>query len=916
MKHRPSLSISSLTLSWAAAVGLLGVLMGPAVVWGQGGQSGAIIGNVFDQSGMPMSGIKITARSETQIGGARSVYSNAEGSFRFPALQPGTFEIRAEAPKLRAVIVKDVNVGISAAAEVNLVMEVETALEEVKVVERAPMVNTKSSAVKETIDLDMIESMPLTNRQSAHNQLIGMVAGATGRNVRGGTGNQTIFTQDGFDLREQFPTMKTSAAYEILTGGHGSDAPTASGGQINLVTRSGSNRFEGELNATLDSPWMRFFLDPGEAGNPSYIYQINPMISGPILKDRLWYFFNMETFIFRNGRGYDPAGVFPARPDGLNYNNKGMVKLTWQATTRNRLSGIFNFDSPHERNRKGDLGVEPEAQEGRLARRMFGGLIWDSLLSDNMVLRSQAGVIYYGNHIYPAMCLDDPQRCDFVEPVIQTFPVRQESQNSGAHNREDALDIQFNNRLEWFLSGVGLGEHAIQVSSQFFTERNTTYTSTPGDASTTYNGTVPASRTIYYSNDPRLEEERFGWYIQDISWQRHTAILRDQWRPTRHLTVTGGISHVWAQGSNSAGDTAINNSALVPSLSAAWDATHDGRTVLRGSFSNYADVEIEDAVRHSLGGRVQYLCRWNEGGQRFDNNCEYSGGASGNTIGQPCGPTGIDSNGQPCLEKLGIPRTQEYTLGAEREIVQGVALSLDGMYRRFNNQYDTRETNRLWNGNGTALSSTAGFRNGRNQTVSDFGTPDYARRRYMGLTLGARKREGRFKIQGSYTLSQLKGAEGSYSDNPAQDPYLYGYLGDDHRHEIKALVQYSMTSWLSTGIRYDYHSGYPYNRLFRNAVTNSFEDYRAPLGISPGTNINDPGDDRELRLPDVQSFNVQVRFNLLPLIRQRLDLYVDVLNVLALRTVTGVTQNEGPNFGLPSGRQGPMRIRLGLNYRY
>ena len=117
-----------------------------------------------------------------------------------------------------------------------------------------------------------------------------------------------------------------------------------------------------------------------------------------------------------------------------------------------------------------------------------------------------------------------------------------------------------------------------------------------------------------------------------------------------------------------------------------------------------------------------------------------------------------------------------------------MALSLDGMYRRFNNQFDTRETNRIWNPGGTALSATQAFRNGQNETVSDYGTPDYARRRYLGLTLGARKREGRFKAQASYTLSQLKGTEGSYGDNPAQDVYLYGYLPDDHRHEMKALV--------------------------------------------------------------------------------------------------------------------------------
>jgi hypothetical protein len=898
------------------ASGVVLLVLVPAFAMAQSGQNGAIIGGVYDQAGAPLKGVKITAASETQIGGARSIYSNDEGTFRFAALQPGTFEVRAQAPRMRAVIVKDVVVGISAPAEVNLVMEVEAAVEEVKVVERPPIVNTTSSAIKETIDLDMIESMPLVNRQSAHNQLIGSVAGAVGRNVRGGTANQTIFTQDGFDLRDQFPTMKTSAAYEILTGGHGADAPTAAGGAVNLVTRSGSNRFQFELNATVDASQMRFFLDPGEAGTKDYIYVFNPMVSGPIIKDRLWYFANMESFLFQNGRGFDPSGLFPPRPSGVNYNNKGMVKLTWQVTARNRLSGMFNFDSPHERNRKADLGVEPEAQERRIARRLFAGLIWDGLLTDDLVLRSQAGITYYGNHVFPALCDSDPQGCDFIEPIVQTFPVRQERQNDSTHSREDSVDIQLINRAEWFFERPRLGEHAVQVSSSFFTEQDTTYTSTPGDALTTYDGVTPASRTTYYANDPRLASARYGWYINDFAWRRHTGTLRDKWRPTRYLTITGGLSHVWAQGSNSSGDSAIDRATVVPSVSAAWDATHDGRTVVRGSASRYADVEIADAVRHTLGSRVSYKCNWNDATQQFDRSCAYSGGATTSTFGRPCGPSGIALDGTPCFEPLGIPHTFELTAGGEREVVQGLALSLDGIYRHFTNQYVTRETNRIWNPAGSALLTADAYRNGRNETVSDFGTPDWAQRSYLGLTLGVRKREGRFKVQASYTLSRLRGAGNGYGDNPGQQVYLQGILDDDHAHEIKALMQYQMLTWVSTGIRYEYHSGFPYDRLFRNDVTGGFDDRRAPLGINPGTNLNDPADDRRLRLPDLHSFNVQVRVSLLPLTGQRLDLYADVLNVLALRTVTGVTENDGPAFGQPSGRSGPFRIRLGLNYRY
>ena len=55
---------------------------------------------------MPLEGIKITATSPTQIGGAKSAYSGEEGSFRLPALQPGDFELRASAPRLETVILK------------------------------------------------------------------------------------------------------------------------------------------------------------------------------------------------------------------------------------------------------------------------------------------------------------------------------------------------------------------------------------------------------------------------------------------------------------------------------------------------------------------------------------------------------------------------------------------------------------------------------------------------------------------------------------------------------------------------------------------------------------------------------------------------------------------------------------------
>ncbi len=192
---------------------------------------------------------------------------------------------------------------------------------------------------------------------------------------------------------------------------------------------------------------------------------------------------------------------------------------------------------------------------------------------------------------------------------------------------------------------------------------------------------------------------------------------------------------------------------------------------------------------------------------------------------------------------------------------------------------------------------------------------------YDGVSFGLTKREGRFKANVSYTWSKLEGTvaggtNNAWGDIPGRDVFLYGYLPDDHRHAIKAAIGYQATPWLSFGSRTIYTSGFPYDRLFRNPETTTYDVYRAPRGINPGTNINDPTDDRELRLPDQLEVNVQGRVNLMPLIGRALDFYVDVLNLLALRTANSVATNDRQDFGVQRGWMDPFRIRLGLNFRY
>jgi hypothetical protein len=184
-----------------------------------------------------------------------------------------------------------------------------------------------------------------------------------------------------------------------------------------------------------------------------------------------------------------------------------------------------------------------------------------------------------------------------------------------------------------------------------------------------------------------------------------------------------------------------------------------------------------------------------------------------------------------------------------------------------------------------------------------------------------KKREGPVKLTGSYTWSRLEGnvfleENNEYGDIPGRNVYLWGPSPYDRRHEIRVSAAYQLTRWLSSGVFYNYFSGSPYSRKFFNSETGKYEDYRARVGIDPGNNFNDPADDRPLRLPDIHKLNLQLRANLMPLTRINLELFTDIVNVLALRTTTAVYNEDGPNFGQQSARLDPFRIRLGLRFRY
>ena len=79
-------------------------------------------------------------------------------------------------------------------------MEVKTTAEEVTVVQKAPLVSTTKPNVSEEFGNDFVEALPHHTRDNIHRDMLGSVAGSVGNRMRGGGANQTLVTQDGFDM--------------------------------------------------------------------------------------------------------------------------------------------------------------------------------------------------------------------------------------------------------------------------------------------------------------------------------------------------------------------------------------------------------------------------------------------------------------------------------------------------------------------------------------------------------------------------------------------------------------------------------------------------------------------------------------------------------------------------------------------
>jgi hypothetical protein len=271
-------------------------------------------GIVTDNVGAAVAGATVTIQ-DVQTGYKQTVTTRAAGEYLFPSLPIGNYQLTVDMSGFSTYVQQGIVLTVGQAASRNIALKVGAVSDQVTVTANASLVTTDSPTVGQLINQQNISSLPLNGREVQ--QLVFLIPGSinvTGQNcggnceggtfsaeqyakVNGGGSNGISYLLDGVDYNDSyinanlpFPNPDAVQEFNVNTNNMSAAYGNATGGIVNVVTKSGTDRIHGSAfefirNYALDA--RNYFAT---SADPLKQNQFGGSIGGPILKNRLFYF--------------------------------------------------------------------------------------------------------------------------------------------------------------------------------------------------------------------------------------------------------------------------------------------------------------------------------------------------------------------------------------------------------------------------------------------------------------------------------------------------------------------------------------------------------------------------------------------------------------------------------------------------
>lgn len=273
------------------------------------------VGVITDSSGAVVPGATVTIKS-AESGETRSVTTNDQGQFRFPLMKPGDYVVTAAAKGLKSNITK-ISLLVGQEQAVNITMNAQGTNTIIEVTSEAALVQAENANLesnfnqKQVIDLPMAGGDLTTLAMTVPGIRVNVTGGSSNMNANGIPGASILYTLNGMDQNDPANNINNSGASNNLLG-QNSVAEVAvvmnayspqygrmAGAQVNLVGISGSNQFHGNLFYNFNNQDMNanafFNNSTGTRRGRSDAHQFGGRIGGPILKNKLFAFYDIEN---------------------------------------------------------------------------------------------------------------------------------------------------------------------------------------------------------------------------------------------------------------------------------------------------------------------------------------------------------------------------------------------------------------------------------------------------------------------------------------------------------------------------------------------------------------------------------------------------------------------------------------------
>ena len=663
----------------ASALFALWVCATPAAA--QTAQVGQVAGEVKDVSGAILPGASVTLTSEER-GFSRTTTTDVQGRFLFPVVPLGRYSVEISLGGFEKVLLTNNLVESERTTSVSASLKLATQEVAVTVTGETPIVDATNQTVQTRIRAEEYNKIPMAR---SYLNLVGQAPGVVGTgnvNSHGALTSNNQFLMDGVDSTD--PTTGTfgaNLAFETMqevvvqTSGVSAEYGRAIGAVVNVITKSGTNKFEGLFKyiATNDE-WNAQNTTSNEATGASLervkFDQVNPTYSlaggGPIARDRAWFF---ATYERAENTTAQQSTFLNENYQQSTQNDYWTMRLTGQLTPTQNIwfkysdAPTSGFVIDYTTNNNGARGA---AERFALTGQDQGSDQWAAQWS-GVFGSSWTGEAMYADY----------------SSLITVAPFEVSSLDGGAPHLSQADNFYYNGgQFDGFVDRprkqaavaathyrtIGGRSHNLKVGFDWQNTNSSNSFRYPGDTlyiDTSFNyatrASVPNIRRDYQAGPSTSKGNTYSIYG------------RDKFELTSRLFVEAGLRFEYQTGTSDVNADTVDTKTLSPRVSTSYDVRGNGKTLVVGSYGRFYQGLLQGFSDNfaAVPQQTNYdNFVWNGSAYVFSNRFEV--GASTFLPNLTLDPTFTD----------------EFTVGAEQQIGQTIGVGVRYIHRDWGNLID------------------------------------------------------------------------------------------------------------------------------------------------------------------------------------------------------------------------------------